>query len=73
MAHSPLVSVQHWAAKCNRWPSQQAGASLGKKLSSREKSSSPWVGVGGCCEKSPRRLALETGRGGRAGGSLAAS
>ena len=37
MAHSPAASVQHRAAKCNKWPGQQAGASLGKKLSSREK------------------------------------
>ena len=51
MAHSPLVSVQHWSAKCNRWPGHKVGGSLGKKPSGREKlepwfSSSPGGGGG---------------------------
>lgn len=36
MAHRPLVSLQHWFAKCNRWPGWQTGGSLGKNPSARE-------------------------------------
>lgn len=72
MACSPLVSLQHWFAKCNRWSDWEAGVSLGKNPSAREKLNPTSSPSQGAVKNLWRWLPLEKGRGGGKGGSLAA-